>query len=65
MDAHSQGKVRPLVCAQVPLDESRFDEYLDRCSTTFVDWRYMYEREDNFTNYLFLLHLAIEVRKLD
>ena len=63
IDPAVQAKVVPLVCVPIPLDVSRFDEYLDKCSTTFVDWRYMYEKSDNFSNYLFLLNLATELRR--
>jgi hypothetical protein len=64
LDPSVQSKITPLVCSQIPLPMSRFDEYLDKCSNTFVDWRYMYEKPDNFTNYLFLFHLANELSKL-
>jgi len=63
IDPTVQAKVVPLVCAPIPLDVSRFDEYLDKCSNTFVEWRYMYEKSDNFSNYLFLMNLAIELRR--
>jgi hypothetical protein len=59
-----QGKLIPLICKPIPLDESRFYEYLDKCSLTFVYWRYMYEKDENFSNYLFLTNLASEVRNL-
>lgn len=62
--ATDQEKLIPLICKPIPLNVSRFDEYLDKCSLAFVDWRYMYEKDDNFSNYLFLTNLAIEVRNL-
>lgn len=64
IDQGNQNKLIPLICKPIPLDESCFIEYLNKCSSTFIDWRYMYEKDSNFTNYLFLLNLASEVRKL-
>ena len=64
IDSVDQNKLIPLICAPIPVDCNRFMEYLNKCSLTFVEWRYMYEKENNFTNYLFLINLAKEVRKL-
>jgi len=64
IDEKVQDVVADAVCAQVPLERGRFAEYLDRCSASFVDWRYTYEKDSNFTNYRFLLFLATEIRKL-
>jgi HEPN domain-containing protein len=64
IDSETQSKIIASVCTSIPLDMARFIEYMDKCSSTFVDWRYMYEKDNNFTNYLFLFNLAEEVRKL-
>lgn len=64
IDAKAQDKVVNAVCAQVPLERGRFMEYLDRCSASFIDWRYTYEKEAHFTNYRFLYLLATEFRNL-
>ncbi len=65
IDAPDQSMVIPLVCKAVPLAESRFDEYLDKCSETFEDFRYAYESPvGNFTNLPFLICLAKELRKV-
>lgn len=58
LDQKTKDIVASLVCAKLSISESDFYWYLDTCSSTFVDWRYMYEKEENFTNYLFLIGLA-------
>lgn len=63
LDPAMQAKVMPLVCSTIPLEISRFDEYMGKCSGTFVDWRYQYEMPDNFSSYLFLFHLATVLRQ--
>lgn len=54
----------PRICKTVSLEETLFDEYLNKCSSTFEDWRYLHEKDNVFTNFLFLIALAREVRRL-
>ncbi len=58
VDSDIQNKIKSTICMDMTIDSQRFEQYLTQCSKTFVDWRYMYERDNNFTNYLFLLGIA-------
>lgn len=64
VDSDVQSKIKNDICTSMSIDSEQFDQYLDQCSQTFVDWRYMYERDNNFTNYLFLLGIARGIRNI-
>jgi len=62
--AEVQKRVADAVCPQVPMPRDRFDEYLGKCSTTFVDWRYLFDHGPLTTNFHFLRAMAFEFRAL-
>lgn len=62
LDEHRKNRIKKYTCQKSGKQEENFEEILENNGSTFIDWRYFFEKNNN-VEYGFLAHLNKALQK--